>query len=193
MKLRPKAKSGIGSDSKNKQGTKGDFLRILLLHGDLVVMHGSGIQKLYEVGRLTTSTNLLILTILQHAVEPKGKLRFALTCRYIRPELLADDEERRQAAMKSQLPDGHEQDRYDGDMNSTVVEVDHGSETVTDAQKAMNNFCARVHSGEIDLPTLRQCHTFLNDIIEKMAMPMAVQSSTSEMEGVESTTATGGQ
>lgn len=78
-------------------------------------------------------------------------------------------------------------------MNSTVIEVEDGSETVTDAQKAMNDFCARVHSGEVDLTTLQQCHTFLHDMIEKMAVPMAVQSSTSEMEGVETATATGGQ
>lgn len=94
--------------------------------------------------------------------------------------------------MKSQLPHGHEQESYDGDMNSTLIEMDDGSETVTDAQKAINDFCARVHSGEVDLPTLQQCHTFLHDIIEKMALPTAVQSSASEMEGVETATANGG-
>lgn len=74
-----------------------------------------------------------------------------------------------------------------------MIQVTEGSETVTGAQKAMNDFCSRVHSGEVDLTTLQQCHSFLHDVIEKMAIPMAVQSSASEMEGIESATATGGQ
>jgi hypothetical protein len=42
-------------------------------HGDVVVMHEAEIQKYYE-----------------HAVEHAGKLRFALTCRYIDPESLKE-------------------------------------------------------------------------------------------------------
>jgi hypothetical protein len=42
-------------------------------HGDIVVMHGAEIQKYYE-----------------HAVEHTGKLRFALTCRYIEPGSLSE-------------------------------------------------------------------------------------------------------
>ncbi|KAL2010317.1 hypothetical protein VTN00DRAFT_6124 [Thermoascus crustaceus] len=40
-------------------------------HGDLVVMHGANLQKYYE-----------------HSVIPDGRLRFALTSRYIMPELV---------------------------------------------------------------------------------------------------------
>lgn len=49
MCVRPKAKSGLGPESKNAKGTKRDVLRIVLHHGDIVIMHGRGIQKFYEV------------------------------------------------------------------------------------------------------------------------------------------------
>jgi alkylated DNA repair dioxygenase AlkB len=49
MSLRPKAKSLIGPVAKNAKGCKADYLKIRLDHGDLVVMHGPGIQKYYEV------------------------------------------------------------------------------------------------------------------------------------------------
>ena len=48
MTLRPKAKCRVGAESKNAKGTKVDVLKMVLRHGDLVVMHGTGIQKLYE-------------------------------------------------------------------------------------------------------------------------------------------------
>ena len=53
------------------RGTARDVLTMQLGHGDIVVMHGADVQKYYE-----------------HAVEHAGKLRFALTCRYIDPESL---------------------------------------------------------------------------------------------------------
>jgi 2OG-Fe(II) oxygenase superfamily len=49
MSLRPKAKSGLGPGSRNAKGTKLDVLRIKIRHGDIIIMHGSGIQKLFEV------------------------------------------------------------------------------------------------------------------------------------------------
>ncbi|KAL1633572.1 hypothetical protein SLS58_011024 [Diplodia intermedia] len=48
-----------------------DAVTLHLRHGDIVVMHGAKIQEYYE-----------------HAVDPIGKLRFALTCRYIDPDSL---------------------------------------------------------------------------------------------------------
>jgi alkylated DNA repair dioxygenase AlkB len=56
-------------------GNAKDVLRMELGHGDVVVMHGAEIQKYYE-----------------HAVEHAGKLRFALTCRYIDPESLKEED-----------------------------------------------------------------------------------------------------
>jgi alkylated DNA repair dioxygenase AlkB len=50
-----------------------DVLKMELGHGDIVVMHGTELQKYYE-----------------HAVDHAGKLRFALTCRYIDPKSLKE-------------------------------------------------------------------------------------------------------
>ncbi|KAL4911104.1 hypothetical protein BDW74DRAFT_184618 [Aspergillus multicolor] len=54
-----------------------DLFKIKLRHGDFVVMHGEGVQKYYE-----------------HAVELDkcGALRFALTARHVKEELISDDE-----------------------------------------------------------------------------------------------------
>lgn len=57
MRVRPKAKSGLGANRNNQKGTKGDVLKIVLNHGDLVVMHGSDIQKYYEVVILPSFTS----------------------------------------------------------------------------------------------------------------------------------------
>ncbi|KAL1956755.1 hypothetical protein VTO42DRAFT_6808 [Malbranchea cinnamomea] len=48
---------------------------IELHHGDLVVMHGENLQKYYE-----------------HSVKPEGDIRFAITARYIKPELVSPSE-----------------------------------------------------------------------------------------------------
>jgi hypothetical protein len=58
------------------RGTARDVLTMQLGHGDIVVMHGADVQKYYE-----------------HAVEHAGKLRFALTCRYIDPESLKPEDQ----------------------------------------------------------------------------------------------------
>ncbi|KZM26093.1 hypothetical protein ST47_g2755 [Ascochyta rabiei] len=54
-------------------GNAKDVLKMEVGHGDVVVMHGAQLQRYYE-----------------HAVEHSGKLRFALTCRYIDPESLGE-------------------------------------------------------------------------------------------------------
>jgi alkylated DNA repair dioxygenase AlkB len=71
-------------------GNAKDVLRMELGHGDIVVMHGAEIQKYYE-----------------HAVEHAGKLRFALTCRYIDPEGL-------KGANKPEYVVGRDEGGYDG-------------------------------------------------------------------------------
>lgn len=101
MALRPKAKAAIGAASRNAKGTKNPVLRITLDHGDMVIMHGYGVQKYYE-----------------HEVVPSGTLRFALTCRYVQPDTLGNDAEREDARIKGTLPEGHEQYTYDGDENA---------------------------------------------------------------------------
>ncbi|KAF2636324.1 hypothetical protein P280DRAFT_409756 [Massarina eburnea CBS 473.64] len=52
-------------------GTARDAVTMVLQHGDVVIMHGAELQKYYE-----------------HSVDHAGKLRFALTCRYIDSETL---------------------------------------------------------------------------------------------------------
>jgi hypothetical protein len=71
-------------------GNAKDALKLELGHGDIVVMHGADVQKYYE-----------------HAVEHAGKLRFALTCRYIDPESLKE-------ADKPEYVVGPDMEGYDG-------------------------------------------------------------------------------
>jgi predicted RNA-binding Zn-ribbon protein involved in translation (DUF1610 family) len=74
---------------KNKGQSK-DALTMQLGHGDIVVMHGADVQKYYE-----------------HSVEHTGKLRFALTCRYIDPASLKQED-------KPTYEVGPDMEGYDG-------------------------------------------------------------------------------
>ncbi|KFY37505.1 hypothetical protein V495_07155 [Pseudogymnoascus sp. VKM F-4514 (FW-929)] len=105
MSLRPKAKADLGPPSKNAKGSKAAVIRVTLEHGDMVIMHRSGVQQYYE-----------------HEVVPNGTLRFALTSRYIRPETLDNDAQREEARIKGALPEGHEQYQYNGDENPIFTE-----------------------------------------------------------------------
>ncbi|KAF7909423.1 uncharacterized protein EAF01_003141 [Botrytis porri] len=104
MCFRPKNKSTIGGVLKPGKGslgskaTKKDYVKVTLNHGDIIVMHGSGIHKYYE-----------------HAVTPHGLLRFALTCRHVKPELLSP-EDRIICTEKSVLPANFADYAYDGDI-----------------------------------------------------------------------------
>ncbi|KAI9648951.1 hypothetical protein NHQ30_001517 [Ciborinia camelliae] len=103
MSFRPKNKSQIGGVLKSNKGSKvskKDYVRVTLNHGDIIVMHGSGIHKYYE-----------------HAVTPHGLLRFALTCRYVKPELLSP-QDRVLCEQKSALPANFDDYAYDGDVGA---------------------------------------------------------------------------
>ncbi|KAJ5177083.1 uncharacterized protein N7482_002960 [Penicillium canariense] len=52
-----------------------DMIKLELQHGDMVVMHGADLQKYFE-----------------HSVIPEQRLRFALTSRYIVPELIPPEQ-----------------------------------------------------------------------------------------------------
>ncbi|PVH95757.1 hypothetical protein DM02DRAFT_570729 [Periconia macrospinosa] len=67
-----------------------DAITMTVSHGDIVIMHGAQLQKYYE-----------------HSVDHMGKLRFALTCRYIDPESLSEEDKPKWEV----LPDEGE---YDG-------------------------------------------------------------------------------
>ena len=62
------------------------LLALELKHGDIIHMHGEKMQEIYEVS-IQLNTNLTPrANILKHEVRPKGKLRYGLTARYIKPE-----------------------------------------------------------------------------------------------------------
>lgn len=113
----------------------------------------------------------MLLIHKQHAVTPQGKLRFALTCRYVRPELMANDQERQQAEIKGRLPSGHEAYEYDGDVGKYLIPVDEDSKEVSAAQRAMNELSARALTGELDVDTLRECRQFLSGLMDGMGVP----------------------
>lgn len=120
MSLRPKAKAAVGNTSKNAKGTKAPVIRVTLEHGDMVIMHGSGVQKFYE-----------------HEVVPHGTLRFALTSRYIQPAELESDAVREEARIKGALPEGHEQYKYDGDENTILTPEEKEKLEISDRMSAL--------------------------------------------------------
>ncbi|KAI2617129.1 hypothetical protein GGR54DRAFT_649065 [Hypoxylon sp. NC1633] len=103
MKFMPKP---TRDKDRNKQ-TYPPILSLVLKHGDMLVMHGQKIQKQYL-----------------HSVDPFGKHRFALTCRYIRPETIPDDEQRALAVVRGKLPEKLAAIQYNG-------ESDHFEDKVT--------------------------------------------------------------
>lgn len=74
------------------RGNAKDVLSLHLGHGDVVVMHGAKIQEYYEVCDHAVPIETEADLWRQHAVDPIGKLRFALTCRYIDPESLSPED-----------------------------------------------------------------------------------------------------
>ncbi|ODM15422.1 hypothetical protein SI65_09025 [Aspergillus cristatus] len=74
-----------------RNGEASPIIKMVLNHGDLVVMHGEKLQKYYE-----------------HSVVPDKKLRFALTARYIKPDHVDERELKKGEFMLSpdQIYDG---------------------------------------------------------------------------------------
>ncbi|OTA54703.1 hypothetical protein K449DRAFT_377378 [Hypoxylon sp. EC38] len=91
MMFFPKRRSGIGHEKKAVLG-------LILKHGDMMVMHGALIQKNYN-----------------HSVDARGKHRFAMTCRYIRPEMIPDQEQRILAVENGTMPKEWDDIRYNGE------------------------------------------------------------------------------
>jgi hypothetical protein len=166
MSFRPKAKSSIGgltAKKGSKKVEKPPVLWFTLDHGDIVVMHGREIQKFYEVSdhiRSKTLKECIVLILEQHAVTPKGSLRYALTCRYVRPEMMADDNEAQDAILKGTLPPGSEQYNYSGDINAVPV-----VRTSSDVDKFVNNVAARMETGDLTSADVREINARLVSII----------------------------
>ncbi|QSZ36984.1 hypothetical protein DSL72_009076 [Monilinia vaccinii-corymbosi] len=133
MSFRPKAKSTIGGvlkSSKSSKVGKKDYVKITLNHGDMIVMHGSGIHKYYE-----------------HAVTPHGLLRFALTCRHVKPEVLSP-EARAICEQKSALPANFADHAYDGDIGAK--EARPTTEEEDEFTKLKRYIMAKKLSGELN-------------------------------------------
>ncbi|KAI1212666.1 uncharacterized protein F4807DRAFT_457464 [Annulohypoxylon truncatum] len=97
MKFMPKMKKNLGDDVGKDQKERSPMLSLVLKHGDILVMHGAEIQKLYL-----------------HSVTNCGKHRFAMTCRHIRPETIMDQEQRERAKVDGELSEDWAAIRYDG-------------------------------------------------------------------------------
>ncbi|KAI1654716.1 hypothetical protein F4813DRAFT_398851 [Daldinia decipiens] len=98
IKFSPKKGKDIGGNKDINKKRRGSVLSVKLKHGDMLVMHGEQIQKLYL-----------------HAVEPRGKHRFALTCRHIRPDTIPDEEQRILSITTGKVPDRWAAIRYNGE------------------------------------------------------------------------------
>ncbi|GAP91332.1 putative oxoglutarate iron-dependent oxygenase protein [Rosellinia necatrix] len=94
MRFRGKRKAGF----ENTIGNGRVMLSFVLQHGDMVVMHGTKIHKHYE-----------------HAVSALGIRRYALTCRYIRPEMIPNKERREKAIKNGKVPAHWQDQAYEGE------------------------------------------------------------------------------
>ncbi|KAI1479818.1 hypothetical protein F4774DRAFT_418654 [Daldinia eschscholtzii] len=97
MKFSPKRGKNIGDTKDIDKKKRKPVLSLKLKHGDMLVMHGEQIQKLYL-----------------HAVDPYGKHRFALTCRHVRPNTIPDKEQRDLSIDNGKVPERWAAVRYDG-------------------------------------------------------------------------------
>lgn len=89
-------------------------------------------------------------------------MRFALTCRHIDPQALADDEERHLAAEKGAFPPGSEQYDYDGSIHVAPI--------ITEEDKGANiskEIRARFQIGELELSDVQN---ILQDLTEYVSM-----------------------
>ncbi|KAI0111085.1 hypothetical protein GGR51DRAFT_508818 [Nemania sp. FL0031] len=94
MRFRGKKKSGF----ENTVAAGNVMLSFFLEHGDIVIMHGTKIHKHYE-----------------HAVNAAGIRRYALTCRYIRPEMIPDPKRREKAIANGKVPLYWQKQAYTGE------------------------------------------------------------------------------
>ncbi|KAL2017379.1 hypothetical protein VTK56DRAFT_2259 [Thermocarpiscus australiensis] len=89
MSFRPKRKTQffLPTHTENGRLCYKEVLEVVMKHGDMMVMIGPEIQKIYE-----------------HAVNPYGKRRFSLTARYIDPDKMTLQSDKDDAAVKGAIP-----------------------------------------------------------------------------------------
>ncbi|KAK3996318.1 hypothetical protein QBC44DRAFT_232180, partial [Cladorrhinum sp. PSN332] len=99
MRFRPKAKTGFFLPMHKDRGkvVYKEVLEVCMEHGDIMVMSGTEIQRIYE-----------------HAVQPMGNRRFALTARYIDPEKMTLQSDKDDAALKGAIPQHAQNFEYNG-------------------------------------------------------------------------------
>ncbi|KAI5293817.1 hypothetical protein KEM52_005169 [Ascosphaera acerosa] len=123
-------------------------IRMELSHGDMVVMHGSRLQMFYE-----------------HAVEPKGDLRFALTGRYIKPETIPKSPAELEAY---QLPDAILYDVY---LSAVRKE---GPRTLLEI--GLRDKADRIRAAHAEIPEDRLSFAIVPDIAQLDAFDEAIKS-----------------
>ncbi|EAQ89767.1 hypothetical protein CHGG_06386 [Chaetomium globosum CBS 148.51] len=99
MRFRPKRNTGFNLPTRQDRGRPcfKEVLEVTMKHGDIMVMVGTEIQKVYE-----------------HTVDPDGARRFSLTARYMDPERMATQADRDDAAVKGAIPEHAKAFVYDG-------------------------------------------------------------------------------
>ncbi|KAK4161472.1 hypothetical protein QBC43DRAFT_268635 [Cladorrhinum sp. PSN259] len=99
MRFRPKSKTGFQIPIQKDRGkvVYKEVLEVCMKHGDMMVMCGTEIQRIYE-----------------HAVQPMGNRRFALTARYIDPQKMTLQSDKDDAAVKGAIPKHAENFVYNG-------------------------------------------------------------------------------
>ncbi|KAI3326975.1 hypothetical protein HD806DRAFT_550664 [Xylariaceae sp. AK1471] len=127
MRFRAKSKSGI----HNTVGAGRIMLSLYLEHGDMVIMHGTKIHQYYE-----------------HTVLAGGIRRYALTCRYIRPEMIEDPERREKAVVSGQVPVYWQKKAYKGETTDALYE------------EAKNQHDRSLHSGN-EMVDLADIHSLV--------------------------------
>lgn len=143
MSWRPKKKNDIPGGASSAKKTKGDVLKIILRHGDIMIMDGSDIQKYYE-----------------HQVEAHGKIRFAMTCRHVKLHTIVVKDKKGvvqvqatqdliEAATKAAtMPEGHEKYDYDGD---AVIPEKHATKDAKRLAASMGRYAAgQILTGSIE-------------------------------------------
>ncbi|KAK4199729.1 hypothetical protein QBC40DRAFT_265647 [Triangularia verruculosa] len=99
MRFRPKRGKGFDTGTRRSRNNPHhvDILEVEMRHGDMMVMAGPAIQRLFE-----------------HAVTPCGKRRFALTARFVDPARMEDQADRDDALIKGAIPAHAANFEYDG-------------------------------------------------------------------------------
>ena len=99
-------------------------------------------------------------------------LRFALTSRYVRPEKMPDDIERKFAEEKGKLPAICDQYTYDGDINAQPVMA----ASVSKFDQLKNNILAEFRVGDLDKNEFKKWvgGLWMNEMISAIDMSMVL-------------------